>query len=261
MKKNVRIIIPSGGNGTRLGKRKQFERLSGKSLFVYTLERLLRAVIGASIVQPAARLMDCVVRKVVISVPEDEVERARALLDAELDGNIVPGLPIEVVSGGEARAVSVQKAFDALDACPGDVILVHDACRPFPSAKLLYDLFAELEEPSIGCVIPRLPVTDTLKKWIPGEEPWVRERFETVPREEFFTVQTPQLLRYEVAEKVYHFKAHAFVRATDDASIAEGMGFRVSSVEGSSWNIKITSAEDMTLAHYILQGESQSKMD
>lgn len=251
MHRDIRIIIPAGGNGRRLGKRKQFELLGNKSLFVFTLERLLCAI-G----QTTLDGNEYAVKKVVVSVPEDEMGHASALVESDFDRDRFPGIEIAIVSGGGERSVSVQRAFDALEACEGDMILVHDACRPFPNAQLLHDLFVAFEKPGMGCVIPRLPVTDTLKKWIPGEQPWVREKFQTVPREEFFTVQTPQLLHYHVANQVYHFKAYAFVRATDDASIAEGMGFQVSSVLGSPWNIKITSVEDMTLAQYILLGES-----
>lgn len=255
MQREIRIIIPAGGNGTRLGKRKQFELFGNKRLFLFTLERLLRAI---RLVSEETEDWDYVVRKVVVSVPEEELERAKGFVESEFDRLQYPDLPIVLVSGGEARALSVQKAFDALEAQPGDVIMVHDACRPFPDAALLQSLLKEFEKPEVGCVIPRLPVTDTLKKWVPGEQPWVREAFRTVPRDEFFTVQTPQLLCYEAADQVYHYKAHAFAQATDDASIAESLGYRVVSVLGSIWNIKITSVEDMTLAKYILLGESQA---
>lgn len=258
MQREIRVIIPAGGSGTRLGKRKQFELFGNKRLFLFTLERLLRAIRLAS---DQVEDGDYVVRNVVISVPEEDIERAQAFVESEFDRMRHPDISIRLVTGGETRAVSVQKAFDALDAREGDVIVVHDACRPFPDVALLRRLLVEFEKPGVGCVIPSLPVTDTLKQWIPGEHPWVREAFRTVPRDEFFTVQTPQLLRFEAADKVYHYKAHAFVRATDDASVAEALGFRVTTVEGSTRNMKITSAEDLALAAYILQGESQSNTD
>lgn len=152
------------------------------------------------------------------------------------------------VAGGTSRQASVRAGLEALAGFNPDLVLIHDAARPFVSADVLDRVIDRLTLNS--GVVPGLAVADTLKK---ADADGVI--VQTVARAGLWRAQTPQGFRYADI-RAAHDKA---VRAqlddfTDDAAIAEWAGLSVALVEGSPDNVKITTAADVSEARRQLEG-------
>ncbi len=169
---------------------------------------------------------------VVVAAPPGDLDAVRAVLPAE----------VVVVSGGATRADSVRCALAAL---PPDVevVLVHDAARPFVSAEVIEAVVAAVRG-GHEAVVPVLPVSDTIKQ-IAADGRVVR----TLPRDELYAVQTPQgFLRTVLAA------AHATGSgdATDDAVLVERLGRQVWTVPGAEEAFKVTRPADLQRAEALL---------
>lgn len=220
----VAVIIPAAGQGTRLGgHRKQFRVLGGKSVLVQTL-----------LVFERHRAVD----HIIVATPSDAVEP----LDAELRRVGIDKL-LQVVEGGDSRQESVHKA---LAAVPDnvDVVLIHDAVRPFVRMSSVAAVIKETRE--AGAASLALPITDTVRKIRRAEGRVVFGR--TVPREELVRVQTPQGFRADWIREAHRAAAEEGWEATDDVDLVQRLGHPVVPVSGSSMNIKITTPEDWTAA-------------
>jgi len=217
----VTAIIAAGGVGTRLGadRPKQMLELHGRSI----LERSIDAFVG----HPA------ITETIVVLPPE---------LAASPPAWVTERQEVRVAVGGVRRQDSVANGFDLVDAAT-DVVLVHDAARPFVTA----DIIARVIEAaaSHGAAIAAIPVRDTVKRADKRQDhPVITD---TIPREALYLAQTPQgfargVLRDAVA------LGRSGVEATDEATLAERAGHRVRLVDGSTSNIKITTAEDLRAA-------------
>jgi 2-C-methyl-D-erythritol 4-phosphate cytidylyltransferase/2-C-methyl-D-erythritol 2,4-cyclodiphosphate synthase len=139
-----------------------------------------------------------------------------------------------------------------------DAVLCHDAARPFASASLFDRVMQRL---AVGAgdvarradgVVPVVPILDTVKR--------VRDDVvvETLPREELGLVQTPQAFRREALEDAHAQAVRSGLVATDDAMLLEAAGYRVAAVDGEVVNFKITTAEDLRRAEFVLAGEEIS---
>ena len=145
------------------------------------------------------------------------------------------------VAGGATRQESVRLGLEALVVHAPDIVLVHDAARPFVPKGTVAALKAALEH-SPGA-IPAMPVADTLKRGVAG-------RIEgTVSREGLFRAQTPQGFRFPL---LLHLHRTAEPGATDDASLLEAAGYAVALVPGSDDNIKLTYPEDLVRLERVL---------
>jgi len=200
----VSVVLLAAGAGRRLGGStpKAFVSLAGRPLYLYSLEafRSMREV-----------------RQVVIVVPK---------------GIRVAG----GVEGGARRQDSVKNGLREVDPA-SDVVLIHDAARPFVTAGLVRKVIqAALEH---GGAVPGVPVRDTLKRL--GRGGRIRA---TLDRKGLWAVQTPQGFRKGVLEAAYA-SGHGRRDATDDAQIVERAGGRVAVVEGNVENFKITSKIDL----------------
>ena len=144
------------------------------------------------------------------------------------------------VPGGATRAESVRAG---LDAVPADVetIVVHDAARPLASRSLFVEVIRAVEAGADGAV-PAIRVVDTVKRVDAGRV------VETVPRDDLYTVQTPQAFRAESLRA-----AHAGgAIGTDDAALVEALGGTVVVVEGEARNLKVTVAADLEMIDALL---------
>ncbi len=141
---------------------------------------------------------------------------------------------------GKRRQDSVQSGLAA--ASPkSDAILIHDAARPFLTAKLIDDVIEAAKE--IGAAAPGVPLKFTVKEvnsagFVAG----------TPKRDRFFEIQTPQVMRKELLIEGFELAAKRNLTVTDDVSLVEILGRPVKLVTGSYMNIKITTSEDLTLA-------------
>lgn len=217
----VCALVPAGGIGTRLGHRvpKQFLRVSGVSILVATVRRLRRL--------PA-------LSAVVVAAPEAYIVRTRRLLGA--GGRRAP---ITVVPGGPTRQESVWRALQAAPAT-ADIVVVHDAVRPFITRALLQAVVTAAAE--AGAAICALPVTETVKR--------VRDGFveDTVDRDGLWSVQTPQAFRAALLREAHDKARRDGIVGTDDSMLVERLGHRVRVVPGVAGNVKITTPHDLRRA-------------
>jgi 2-C-methyl-D-erythritol 4-phosphate cytidylyltransferase len=144
------------------------------------------------------------------------------------------------VAGGEQRSHSVR---NALAACSGDPVLVHDAARPLLTEQIVRDCIAGLE--GADAAIAASPVTDTIKS---GAE-FVQR---TLDRSELWSIQTPQVFHREVLARALDQDDGMLADATDDASLVEAQGGRVRLVPAPALNFKVTTPEDLRLAESLL---------
>ncbi len=231
----IAAILPAAGLGTRMGAEtpKQFLELNGEPLVIFTLRRLAEC---ASITD-----FFLATRAEELSFLEDRVGRAKL------------GRPARVVHGGDTRQQSVANAL-AQVAPETEIVLVHDAVRPFVTAEQVERLIVEARER--GAAILGIPAIDTVKEVKRASLPEdVALITGTIPRERIVLAQTPQAFRYEVLREAFAKAKQDDMIASDEASLVERLGKDVFVVLGSERNIKITRPSDMELANFYLSQE------
>jgi 2-C-methyl-D-erythritol 4-phosphate cytidylyltransferase/2-C-methyl-D-erythritol 2,4-cyclodiphosphate synthase len=231
----VSAIIAAGGRGQRLGgaRPKQFLSIGGRPI----LERSVSVFLAHP------------------SIDEVVVALAADLAAAPPDYLRRGAKPLRVVAGGRRRQDSVANAFREVSP-RADIVVVHDAARPFVSGDLIARTIVAAAES--GAALAALPARDTVKRgvrrsWHPagGLEPHANTDVivvaETLPRETIFLAQTPQAFRRAILRDALL----STDEATDEAALVEGAGHEVRLVEGEPSNIKITTPEDVPLAEAI----------
>jgi 2-C-methyl-D-erythritol 4-phosphate cytidylyltransferase/2-C-methyl-D-erythritol 2,4-cyclodiphosphate synthase len=163
--------------------------------------------------------------------------------DADLFKHGATGLNIlPWVAGGATRQASVRAGLDSLEPRSPDIVLIHDAARPFASAGLVSRAIAAAA--ARKAAIPALPVVDTVKKIEPDGT-----IVETLDRSRLVTVQTPQAFSYKVLVEAHRRAAQAGREDfTDDAALAEWAGIAVSVFDGEPANVKLTTPDDFARA-------------
>jgi 2-C-methyl-D-erythritol 4-phosphate cytidylyltransferase len=241
----VIVIIPAAGLGTRMGPMagargkatqqvpsKQFTELGGTPILIHTLRKF--AAVDA-------------VSEIWIALLENEIAGFRARLGAE--GKDILKKKVELVVGGEHRQQSVENALNAVSAAADDVVLVHDAVRPFVTGEIIGAVIEAAKK--YGAAIAGLPAVDTVKQVERTAEGAMIKT--TIPRAGVVLAQTPQGFRYGVIKKAFDEASADGFMGTDEASLAERAGHEVAVVMGSARNIKITSPGDMELAEFYLR--------
>jgi 2-C-methyl-D-erythritol 4-phosphate cytidylyltransferase len=242
----VVVIIPAAGLGTRMaplppgdnGKpktpSKQFTDLGGTPILIHTL-RKFAAVDRVSEIWIALRDNE-------IAGFRDRLEKeARDLLERK----------IQLVVGGEHRQQSVESALNAVTVAADDIVLVHDAVRPFVTTAIIREVIEAAVK--YGAAIAGLPAVDTVKQVERTAEGALVKA--TLPRASIVMAQTPQGFRYEVIKKAFDEASADGFLGTDEASLVERSGHDVAVVMGSPRNIKITAPGDMKLAEFYLKAE------
>jgi 2-C-methyl-D-erythritol 4-phosphate cytidylyltransferase/2-C-methyl-D-erythritol 2,4-cyclodiphosphate synthase len=163
--------------------------------------------------------------------------------DRELYTRAAHGLAVaEPVAGGATRQDSVRAGLETLASVKPELVLVHDAARPFVSAALISRAITAGQ--TSGAAIPALPVTDTIKS-----VDRTGRIEQTLDRSTLRTVQTPQAFHFDRLLAAHRRAAQAGHHDfTDDAALAEWDGMTVMSFEGESENVKLTTAEDFLRA-------------
>lgn len=215
--------MPAAGAGKRLGgRRKQFRPLGDAPLLVQTLRRFQEHPL---------------VTAIVVAAPEGEID---ALLP-ELKSAGISKL-ISVVPGGTTRKASVERAMKAVPPTAA-VVLVHDGVRPFVDEASISGVIERALE--TGAAALAVPASDTLRR---GADGYFED---TVPREQVYLMQTPQGFRRSVLAEAYRRANEEAWEATDDVELVRLCGRKVAIVEGSSLNMKITTADDWKLAQLL----------
>jgi 2-C-methyl-D-erythritol 4-phosphate cytidylyltransferase/2-C-methyl-D-erythritol 2,4-cyclodiphosphate synthase len=228
-------IIAAGGRGLRLGadRPKQFLEIGGRSI----LEMSLAAVAGSDRID-----------EIVVALPAE-------YLDAESKAlkNTV-SRPLSFVSGGARRQDSVANAF-AKASPKSDVILIHDAARPFVTQAVIARTIDGAR--AYGAAIAAVAATDTVKQAGPANADGSRLVRGTVPRDTVFLAQTPQAFRRDVLARA--LSEGEGIEATDEAMLVERLGLPVHVVEGDERNVKITTPQDLDKAR-LDRGDGRSAM-
>ena len=220
------ILIVAAGRGMRAGGNlpKQYQQLAGQAVLTHTLDALQQ--------HPLHSHMAAIIH------PDDEELYAAATKN--FGERLLPP-----VFGGETRQQSVLKGLTALAPLLPDLVLIHDAARPFIDPQLIDRVIEGLTREHAVC--PAIPVTDTLKQAKSG---FITK---TADRSKLFAAQTPQGFHFSLIHDL-HKKAAKEKNATftDDASLAEWAGLKVQLVEGSARNHKLTTKRDMQMAELVL---------
>lgn len=166
---------------------------------------------------------------------------------------VLPGARRRIVGvrGGAERSHSVRNAVAALSADVG-VVLVHDAARPLLTAEIVADCLAAMEDPAVDAAVAAAPVTDTVKEAVVAGDSAQPVVSATLDRSRLWSVQTPQVFRRAVLERVLAQPDEVLAAATDDASLVEATGGRVVLVPSPRANMKVTTPEDLRLAELLL---------
>jgi 2-C-methyl-D-erythritol 4-phosphate cytidylyltransferase len=240
----VIVIIPAAGLGTRMGAgktkkslgtkpaalpSKQFADLAGAPILIHTLQRFAES-----------KQID----SMVVALRKQDIKSFQSAVNQENFAGRV-----QLVEGGENRQQSVANALAHVKADGKDIVLVHDAVRPFIDAEMIGRVIAATAKH--GAAIAGMPAVDTVKQVDRTADGAIITS--TIPRERVVMAQTPQGFRYEVLKKAFD-EAHADAfTGTDEASLVERSGHEVAVVMGSPRNIKITTPGDMELAEFYMK--------
>jgi 2-C-methyl-D-erythritol 4-phosphate cytidylyltransferase/2-C-methyl-D-erythritol 2,4-cyclodiphosphate synthase len=227
----VSAIIAAGGRGQRLGAGipKQLLTVNGQSL--------LQRSVSLFLAHPE-------IDEVVVALPPDLAAEPPPYLRASPK-------PLRIVSGGPRRQDSVANAFAAV-AEQADVVVIHDAARPFATPALISRTIAAAAES--GAALAAMRSRDTVKR--AGTEATAIV-VETIPRESIYLAQTPQAFTRRVLRDALALSG-TDAEATDEASLAERAGHPVRLVEGEQTNIKITTQEDLAVADALAKPQTSA---
>ena len=233
---SVAAIVVAAGRGTRVGGEtpKQYRMLAGKPVIVHALRIFL--------VHPS-------VETVLPVVHADDRSRFDGAVSAA-------GLPSEKlrapVPGGATRQDSARRGLEALVGEAPNLVLVHDAARPFLTSDLVGRAIAAGREH--GAAVPGIPVTDTVK--VVDERARV---IETPDRSQLRAVQTPQAFAFAALLDAHRRAAQAGLQDfSDDGALAEWAGLPVIVFDGEPGNIKLTREADFSDAERRLGGAGTS---
>ena len=218
------IIIVAGGKGLRMGGDlpKQFMPLHGKPVLMHTIERF-RAYSDEL--------------KIILVLPHEQQDYWRQICQKH-------NFNVEhtVVDGRQTRFHSSQNGVAAVPDDATGVIGIHDGVRPFVSEETIARCFEAARQ--FGAALPVLPVTDTLR-CVTDDGGY------NVQRNDYRTVQTPQTFDAQLLKQA--FKQPYSDNFTDDASVVEALGHKVTMVDGNRENIKLTTPFDLVVAEALIK--------
>lgn len=227
------VIMPAAGRSSRFRDehyKKPFAPLDNRPVWMHSAEKFVNR--------------DDVKQVLIVIAPED-----RETFQMRFGANVAI-LGIDVVMGGEQRCDSVANALAHVKD-DVDFVAVHDAARPCLANEWIDRVFKAAEQ--TGAAILAIPVQGTLKR-VANDKTIV----ETVPRENVWEAQTPQVFRRDWLVEAYARRAGE--GATDDAELVQRAGRSVTVVPGSPINLKITTKEDLRLAQQALKALPKPKI-
>lgn len=225
-------ILPAAGASRRFGgtQNKLVELLHGEPVIAHTLRAFLQRED---------------VRQVIV-VANDDSEVARQQHPAWL--RLLQDPRVNRVPGGATRAHSVRCALEGV-APEIEWLAIHDAARPLVSQTLITRTLAAAQQ--CGAAVPALPVALTIKQ---ARGPLPAKVLRTVPRDELFAMQTPQIVRRDDLCRAFDACPLPLQQVTDDVQLIELQGGEVYLVAGEERNLKITTPLDLWLAEHLLEG-------
>jgi 2-C-methyl-D-erythritol 4-phosphate cytidylyltransferase len=225
----VAAIVVAAGAGRRIGGEisKAYLPIAGRPLVLRTVDRMFEAK---------------TVEQVILVVAGQDRDRCDALLRED---SALRDRPYLLQIGGTTRQQSVKRGLDKI-AEQTEIVIIHDAARPFVSAALIDRCVESAAEK--GAVVAGLPVRDTIK--VVGAD----RRVQTTPdRSLLWEIQTPQVFQSKLIVDAHRRAEADGVEVTDDAMVVERMGKPVYLLEGERTNFKITLPEDIWLAEMMIR--------
>ncbi|MGK2860778.1 MAG: 2-C-methyl-D-erythritol 4-phosphate cytidylyltransferase [Chitinophagaceae bacterium] len=215
-------IIVAGGLGSRMGSLlpKQFMLLKGKPVLYYTLKTFLDAFNDL---------------KVILVLPVEFTDMGQEIIDAWFDKD-----RIRITAGGDSRFQSVKNGLQLIN--EEGIIFVHDGVRCLLSKELIHSCYAKAME--TGSAIPVVPSKDSIRLMTDDGN-------DTLDRNKVMLVQTPQTFHSKILLPAFQIDYKD--KFTDEASVVEAYGLKVSLVAGEEANIKITRPVDIIIAESLLE--------
>jgi 2-C-methyl-D-erythritol 4-phosphate cytidylyltransferase len=214
-------IIVAGGSGVRMGGSlpKQFMLLKEKPVLYYTLKAFIEAYYDLQII---------------LVLPVDYTDMGQEIIDAYFDKD-----RIRITAGGETRFQSVKNGLALVE--NESIIFVHDGVRCLLTKDLIHRCYVQAVE--TGTAIPAITSKDSIR--ILREEG--NEAFD---RNRVMLIQTPQTFHSKILLPAFQIDYKD--KFTDEATVVEAFGIKVSLVEGEDTNIKITRPVDLLIAEQIV---------
>lgn len=203
---------------------KQFLQLAGTPIIFHTLKPF--------------ELCDSI-QEVIVVLPAEESAAFLALAGKHGLRKLA-----RVVPGGATRADSVKRGLMSIRSATAEIVAVHDGVRPFVTVEEITETVETARRD--GAAILATPVTDTIKV-IDGDTV-----VETLARQHLRQALTPQCFRYDLLREAYDVADVTDPALTDESALVERLGHKVTIVEGSSRNIKITTPRDLQIAEAFL---------
>jgi 2-C-methyl-D-erythritol 4-phosphate cytidylyltransferase len=216
-------IIVAGGKGTRMGASipKQFLPVNGLPVLMQTIKCFKECGDGLEII---------------IVLPKEQHEYWYELCKKHRFTSTYT-----VAEGGETRFHSVKNGLAMIPDDAEGIVGVHDGVRPFPSVEVIRNCYETAR--TAKAVVPVIPVVETLIH-IDGQG-----NSETVPRDSYRLVQTPQAFDIQLLKRAY--KQPYQDSFTDDASVVDSIGQEITLIDGNRENIKITTPFDLRMARIL----------
>jgi 2-C-methyl-D-erythritol 4-phosphate cytidylyltransferase len=220
------VIIVAGGKGMRMGTElpKQFFPVAGKPVLMRTIERFCQFSRDLNFI---------------VVLPQSQQACWHSLCRKHHFT-----IPHTIINGGDTRFASSKNGLSHIPNDAQGLVAIHDGVRPFVSVDVISRCFNEAR--ASGTAVPVIPAIDTLRQ-VNTE---TGETF-TVNRSLFRAVQTPQVFDIALAHRA--FSQPYRDSFTDDASVIESLGVKISMVEGNRENIKLTTPFDLKVAEVLAE--------
>lgn len=224
-------IIVAGGIGKRMGSvlPKQFLMLRNKPVLYYTIKAFLDAYDDI---------------RIILVLPDEFADLGREIIDAYFDYG-----RIQITLGGETRFHSVQNGLRMLQG--EGIVFVHDAVRCLVTAELIHRCYEHALQ--MGSAVPVVRAKDSVRML--NEE---LNDNEVLDRTKVVLVQTPQTFHSRILRPAFEIDYKE--RFTDEATVVEAFGLKISLVEGEEHNLKITRPVDLLIAEKILDAQQGEKI-
>jgi 2-C-methyl-D-erythritol 4-phosphate cytidylyltransferase len=152
----------------------------------------------------------------------------------------------KILIGGKERQQSVYEGLIALEKNDRQIVLIHDAVRPFIDSELIHDIIKNTRK--YGTAIPAVHAKDTIKYSPDG-----KFFSNTLARKNFWMIQTPQGFKYQMIINAHKKAIKSHFLGSDDSSLVERLGIKPKIVPGNEWNLKITTPQDLKIAKLIMK--------
>lgn len=211
-------IIAAGGQGLRFSgdRKKQFIVIDDKPLLYYTVKNMSEC--------------PCI-KHTVIVLPANDIKKYSLILK-----DLIKNAELHFIEGGETRTESVSRGTSHAMGLKGDLVLVHDAVRPFVKHSMIAELYKKVVEKG-ECAIPVLSIYDTVVRLKDDEI------FSYLDRSAIRLVQTPQIFKKHILKEVLDRTLMNGKTGTDESSLLSEHGYSIGIIKGDPLNIKLTTQD------------------